>query len=86
MVEPAPSIAKPAAPAATETTVVDLRHGQKDVRLKLIALELVDSAMAQQEPVLTWLVADGTGSIHLSVFGERARAVRAADILLLEGG
>ena len=35
---------------------------------------------------MTWRVADSTGSILLSTFGEKAVAVREADILRLKDG
>jgi hypothetical protein len=69
------------------TTIVDLRHGQKNVSVVLIALEMVGSvATHQREPVVTWLVADATGCIHMSAFAERGLAIRAGDVLRLEGG
>ena len=70
------------------TKVRALRPGLKSVNLVVIVLEAVGSPIqtAQGSTVQTWLVADETGAVELTLYNEHATAFAEGSILrLLEG-
>ena len=70
------------------TKVRALRPGLKSVNLVVIVLEAVGSPIqtAQGSTVQTWLVADETGAVELTLYNEHASAFAEGAILrLLEG-
>ncbi|EGD83443.1 hypothetical protein PTSG_04050 [Salpingoeca rosetta] len=67
--------------------VKDARPGAKGLDCTFIVVEKDSvSSTKEGEQVIVWRVADPTGSILLSTFGEAGAAVKEADILRLKNG
>ncbi|ORY05334.1 nucleic acid-binding protein [Basidiobolus meristosporus CBS 931.73] len=70
------------------TTIGELRPMLKGFDLECIVLEVATQPQVTRDKhvIYSFLVADRTGSIVLSIWGDMGRMIKSGDILRLQGG